>query len=38
MFSLARAGAYAQADFSAMADVLCEAAGIPKARLAKPPS
>jgi 4-hydroxybutyrate dehydrogenase/sulfolactaldehyde 3-reductase len=36
MFSLARAGAYAQADFSAMADVLCEAAGIEKPRLAKP--
>jgi 4-hydroxybutyrate dehydrogenase/sulfolactaldehyde 3-reductase len=38
MFSLARAGAYAQADFSAMADVLCEAAGIDKPRLAKPPT
>jgi 4-hydroxybutyrate dehydrogenase/sulfolactaldehyde 3-reductase len=38
MFSLARAGAYAQADFSAMADVLCEAAGIDKPRLAKSPS
>ncbi|HEX5322215.1 MAG TPA: NAD-binding protein [Capsulimonadaceae bacterium] len=36
MFSLARAGAYAQADFSAMVDVLCEAAGIEKPRLAKP--
>lgn len=36
MFSLARAGAYAQADFSAMADFLCDAAGIDKPRLAKP--
>lgn len=35
MFSLARATSYAQADFSAMADVLCEAAGIEKPRLSK---
>lgn len=35
MYSLARSGSYAQADFSAMADVLCELAGIEKPRLAK---
>lgn len=33
MFSLARAGRYAGADFSAMVDVLCDAAGIEKPRL-----
>ena len=36
MFSAARAGAYAGADFSAMGDVLCDLAGLPKPRLAKP--
>lgn len=35
MYSLARSGSYAQADFSAMADVLCEVAGIEKPRLPK---
>ena len=34
MFSLARAGHYAQSDFSAMIDVLCDLAGIEKPRLA----
>jgi len=38
MFSLARSTSYAQADFSAVADVLCEAAGIDKPRLANPTS
>jgi len=38
MFSLARSTSYAQADFSAMVDVLCEASGIEKPRLAKLPS
>ena len=33
MFSLARTGRHAQDDFSAMVDVLCEAAGIEKPRL-----
>jgi 4-hydroxybutyrate dehydrogenase/sulfolactaldehyde 3-reductase len=33
MFSLARAGRYAGSDFSAMVDVLCDAAGIEKPRL-----
>jgi 4-hydroxybutyrate dehydrogenase / sulfolactaldehyde 3-reductase len=36
IFSLARNGAHAQHDFSAIVDVLCEAAGIDKPRL--PPS
>lgn len=36
MFSMARAGRYAQSDFSAMVDVLCELAGIEKPRLAGP--
>jgi 4-hydroxybutyrate dehydrogenase / sulfolactaldehyde 3-reductase len=36
MFSLARAGSYAQADFSAMVDVLCDLAGISKPRLEAP--
>ena len=34
MFSIARAGPYAGADFSAMGDVLCDIAGLPKPRLA----
>ena len=34
MFSVARAGRYAQSDFSAMADVLCDLAGVEKPRLA----
>jgi 4-hydroxybutyrate dehydrogenase/sulfolactaldehyde 3-reductase len=34
MFSLARAGRYAQSDFSAMIDVLCDIAGLEKPRLA----
>lgn len=34
MFSLARAGRYAQSDFSAMIDVLCDIAGIEKPRFA----
>jgi 4-hydroxybutyrate dehydrogenase/sulfolactaldehyde 3-reductase len=34
MFSLARAGPYGQADFSAMVDALCDAAGIDKPRVA----
>lgn len=38
MFSLARSTPYAQADFSAIVDVLCEVSGIQKPRLAKPPS
>lgn len=33
MFSVARAGAYAGADFSAMGDSLCDIAGLPKPRL-----
>jgi 4-hydroxybutyrate dehydrogenase / sulfolactaldehyde 3-reductase len=33
MFSVARAGRYAQSDFSAMADVLCDLAGVEKPRL-----
>jgi 4-hydroxybutyrate dehydrogenase/sulfolactaldehyde 3-reductase len=33
MFSLARAGGYGQADFSAMVDALCDAAGIDKPRV-----
>jgi 4-hydroxybutyrate dehydrogenase/sulfolactaldehyde 3-reductase len=36
MFSVARAGRYAQCDFSAMIDVLCDIAGIEKPRLAAP--
>ena len=36
MFSLARAGRYAQCDFSAMIDVLCDIAGIEKPRFAAP--
>jgi 4-hydroxybutyrate dehydrogenase/sulfolactaldehyde 3-reductase len=36
MFTLARAGRYAQADFSAMIDVLCDIAGLEKPRLAAP--
>jgi 4-hydroxybutyrate dehydrogenase/sulfolactaldehyde 3-reductase len=36
MFSVARAGRYAQSDFSAMIDVLCDLAGIEKPRLAAP--
>ena len=36
MFSVARAGRYAQSDFSAMIDVLCDIAGIEKPRLAAP--
>jgi 4-hydroxybutyrate dehydrogenase/sulfolactaldehyde 3-reductase len=36
MFSMARAGRYAQSDFSAMIDVLCDFAGIAKPRLAAP--
>jgi 3-hydroxyisobutyrate dehydrogenase-like beta-hydroxyacid dehydrogenase len=36
MFSMARAGRYAQSDFSAMIDVLCDLAGIAKPRLAAP--
>jgi len=36
MFSLARAGRYAQSDFSAMIDVLCDLAGIEKPRFATP--
>ncbi len=36
MFSMARAGRYAQSDFSAMVDVLCDLAGIEKPRLAAP--
>jgi 4-hydroxybutyrate dehydrogenase / sulfolactaldehyde 3-reductase len=36
MFSVARAGRYAQADFSAMVDVLCDLAGVEKPRLAAP--
>jgi 4-hydroxybutyrate dehydrogenase / sulfolactaldehyde 3-reductase len=35
MFSLARAGKHASADFSGMADALCEAAGIEKPRVPK---
>ena len=35
MFSMARAGRHAGSDFSAMVDVLCEAAGIEKPRLPK---
>jgi 4-hydroxybutyrate dehydrogenase/sulfolactaldehyde 3-reductase len=34
MFSVARAGPYAQCDFSAMIDVLCDLAGIEKPRFA----
>jgi 4-hydroxybutyrate dehydrogenase / sulfolactaldehyde 3-reductase len=34
MFSVARAGRYAQSDFSAMIDVLCDLAGIEKPRFA----
>jgi len=34
-FSIARTGAYAGSDFSAMVDVLCDLAGIPKARISK---
>jgi 4-hydroxybutyrate dehydrogenase/sulfolactaldehyde 3-reductase len=34
MFSVGRAGRYAQSDFSAMLDVLCDLAGIEKPRLA----
>ena len=33
MFSAARAGKYASADFSAMGDALCDLAGLPKPRL-----
>jgi 4-hydroxybutyrate dehydrogenase / sulfolactaldehyde 3-reductase len=33
MFSLARSGKYGQADFSAMVDALCDAAGIDKPRV-----
>ena len=33
MFTLARAGKYGQADFSAMVDALCDAAGIEKPRV-----
>jgi 4-hydroxybutyrate dehydrogenase/sulfolactaldehyde 3-reductase len=36
MFSLARTGRYAQADFSAMIDVLCDIAGLEKPRFAAP--
>jgi 4-hydroxybutyrate dehydrogenase/sulfolactaldehyde 3-reductase len=36
MFSVARAGRYAQSDFSAMIDVLCDLAGIEKPRFAAP--
>lgn len=36
MSSLARAGRYAQSDFSAMIDVLCDLAGIEKPRFAAP--
>jgi 4-hydroxybutyrate dehydrogenase / sulfolactaldehyde 3-reductase len=36
VFSAARAGRYAQADFSAMVDVLCDLAGVEKPRLAAP--
>jgi 4-hydroxybutyrate dehydrogenase/sulfolactaldehyde 3-reductase len=36
MFTLARAGRYAQSDFSAMIDVLCDMAGLEKPRLAAP--
>lgn len=36
MFSVARAGKYAQADFSAMIDVLCDIAGLEKPRFAAP--
>ncbi len=36
MFSVARAGRYAQCDFSAMIDVLCDVAGIEKPRFAAP--
>lgn len=36
MFSVARAGRYAQSDFSAMIDVLCDLAGIEKTRFAAP--
>jgi 4-hydroxybutyrate dehydrogenase / sulfolactaldehyde 3-reductase len=36
MFSVARAGRYAQSDFSAMIDVLCDLAGIEKPRFAVP--
>lgn len=35
MFSLARSGKYGQADFSAMIDALCDAAGIDKPRVPK---
>ncbi len=35
MFSLARTGKHARSDFSAMADALCEAAGIEKPRVPK---
>src|SRR3546814_1945077 len=34
-FSIARTGAYASADFSAMVDVLCNLAGIEKPRISK---
>jgi 4-hydroxybutyrate dehydrogenase/sulfolactaldehyde 3-reductase len=37
MFTIARAGSYAQSDFSAMIDVLCEVAGIDKPRFPTPP-
>jgi 4-hydroxybutyrate dehydrogenase/sulfolactaldehyde 3-reductase len=36
MYSVARTGRYAQADFSAMVDVLCDLAGVAKPRLAAP--
>jgi 4-hydroxybutyrate dehydrogenase/sulfolactaldehyde 3-reductase len=36
MFTLARAGRYAQSDFSAMIDVLCDMAGLEKPRLGAP--
>jgi 4-hydroxybutyrate dehydrogenase/sulfolactaldehyde 3-reductase len=36
MFSLARAAGYGAQDFSAVVDSLCDAAGIPKPRLARP--
>jgi 4-hydroxybutyrate dehydrogenase/sulfolactaldehyde 3-reductase len=38
MFSLARNGRYATADFSGIVDFLCDAAGIPKPRLKSAPS
>jgi 4-hydroxybutyrate dehydrogenase/sulfolactaldehyde 3-reductase len=38
MFSVARTGPYAQADFSAMIDVLCDIAGLEKPRFAAPPA